>query len=569
MTDQLPGQLIYIFAISIFDAALLSWLALLWYRRSVRRLMRQGAANAAGTAGRAAPQPLPPAIPVDHAQSELALVEEQGRPPARSSVIRPGFGRLAASYFAGAAAYAVVITALKYANASPPLPAVAWLADWWTNLWPLVPTLVVLFVLDRPLSARLTAFYLVAGAVGIAVFTATGQLLRGTLNSAPVTNIFWAMAGLAWAAFIPLALVAFTSWRRVRAVLPLALAATITFGFASMLFRELLVRALDVGGFRSFFLGGAVFSSPAAMQYGLFMIVSLPVGWLAWRFLKAIARWYDKKAFSDVQLVIDCWWAVVAAEMTATTLSILHGFAGIAGGLLAFAAYRITVSAALRGFQPPQTEPRKLLLLRVFGYQARTESLFDRVAQTWRFHGPVQLIAGSDLTMRTTDPGDVLALLGGHLAESYVATPEEIGERLGRLDLARDPDGRFRVNEVYCRDNTWRPMLEALLDSSHTVLMDLRSFSNNNAGCIFELEQLVRRLAKVDIVFVCDRTTDMRLLRRVLGGAWTSMERPTGAQRPAAISVAQIEHQSPAEINVLMDRLLRVHPSVSAGALVV
>ncbi|HEY7288150.1 MAG TPA: hypothetical protein VH497_22035 [Vicinamibacterales bacterium] len=569
MSDQLPGQLIYIFAVSILDAALLSWLVLIWYRRSVRRLMRQGAPGTAAAPSNATPPPSPSAISVDHVQSGLSLVEEQMRAAARSSVVRRGFNRLAVSYCAGAAAYAAVITALKYTSQSTGLPAVAWLVDWWTNLWPLVPTLVALFVLDRRLSARLVAFYMVGGAAGIALFTAAGQLLRGTLNSAPVTNIFWAMAGLAWSASIPLVLVAFTSWRRVRAVMPLALAATITFGFSSTLFRELLTRALDLGGFRSFFLGGAVFSSVAVMQYTLFMIVSLPVGWIAWLLLKAIARAYGNKAFSDVQLVVDCWWAVVAAEMTATTLSIIHGFSGIAGGLLAFAAYRLTVSAVLRGFRRPDSESRKLLLLRVFGYQARTESLFDRVAQTWRFHGPVQLIAGADLTMRTTDPGDLLALLGGHLADSYVAATDEIGSRLGRLDLRPDPDGRFRVNEVYCRDNTWRPTLEALLDSSDTVLMDLRSFSTSNAGCIFELEQLVRRLSSADIVFVCDKTTDMRLLRGVLTGAWAATERPSGTPRTAAISVVQIERQSPSEISALMDRLFRAPQPVPDGALAV
>ena len=41
MTQLLPGQLLYIFGASILDAALLSWLALLWYRRSVNRLMRE------------------------------------------------------------------------------------------------------------------------------------------------------------------------------------------------------------------------------------------------------------------------------------------------------------------------------------------------------------------------------------------------------------------------------------------------------------------------------------------------------------------------------------------------
>jgi hypothetical protein len=171
--------------------------------------------------------------------------------------------------------------------------------------------------------------------------------------------------------------------------------------------------------------------------------------------------------------------------------------------------------------------------------------------------------------MRTTDPGDLLALLGGHLADSYVAATDEIGSRLGRLDLRPDPDGRFRVNEVYCRDNTWRPTLEALLDSSDTVLMDLRSFSTSNAGCIFELEQLVRRLSSADIVFVCDKTTDMRLLRGVLTGAWAATERPSGTPRTAAISVVQIERQSPSEISALMDRLFRAPQPVPDGALAV
>ena len=40
MGDQLPGQLVYIFVVSIIDAALLSWLTLYLYRRRVRRLMR-------------------------------------------------------------------------------------------------------------------------------------------------------------------------------------------------------------------------------------------------------------------------------------------------------------------------------------------------------------------------------------------------------------------------------------------------------------------------------------------------------------------------------------------------
>jgi hypothetical protein len=558
VTDILPGQLAYVFGVSILDAAFLSWVALLWYRRSVRRLMRQ---RGPGTVIPAAEAPQP-AAQIAHTSShdqleEFSLIEEPPEATNVGSVItRAGRRHVILAYVAGAAAYAAVITTLKFTAETSPLPAVAWLADWWTNTWPIVPTLVALLVLDRRAIVRLALQYVIGGAIAIALFTVVGQLLRGTLNTAPLTNVFWATAGLAWAAWLPLALIAVTGWRRVRAVTPLVLAATLLFGFASILSLELLTRALNIASVRSFVLNSAALSSPGTVRYLLFMLVSLAVGWIAWRLLTGLADAFAQKRFSDVQLVIDCWWAIVAAEVTATSLSITYGFAGIAGGLAAFVAYRISVFAVLRGIRAADITPRRLLLLRVFGYQARTESLFDRVAQAWRFHGPVQLIAGGDLAMRTADPGDLLALLNGRLAELYVSSAEDVSNRLARLDLRTDPDGRFRINEVYCHDNTWRPTLEALLDSSDVVLMDLRSFSASNAGCVFELQQLVGRLASDDIVFVCDRTTDLPLLSRILRDAWTTARAAGRARGANVISVIRVERNSRSEIGALMQRLL-------------
>jgi hypothetical protein len=553
-TDILPGQLAYVFGVSVLDAALLAWLTLRWYRRSVRRLMREGVTPTAGAPVEAAqPGVVSAAVGADG----FVLSEELPAPQLHPVPRQAGLGRLVVAYGLGAASYAAVITTLKYAGESPPLPAVAWLVDWWTNLWPLVPTLVALLVLNRPLTLRLALIYFLGGAAGIAAFTLVGQAIRGSFNTAPVTNVFWAGVSLAWTAAIPLALVALTGWRRVRAVMPLALATTLVFGFGSMVFRELLIRAMNVGGFRSFFLGGAVRSSAATMQYLIFMIVSLPVGWLAWRLLILLAGAFQRKRFSDIQLVVDCWWAVVAADVTAMTLSITHGFWGIAGGAAAFLAYRLPVELVLRRIPPVAPSPRRLLLLRVFGYQARTESLFDRVAQAWRFHGPVQLIAGVDLAMRTVDPGDVLAFLDGRLSEQYIAAARDVPDRLARLDLHPDPDARFRINEVYCHDGTWRPALEMLLDTSDTVLMDLRGFSVHNAGCIFELEQLVHRLASDDIVLVCDKTTDLALLRRVLGEAWEAARRRGSTRGSGRISAMHIERSSRAELGALMRCLLR------------
>ena len=60
MTQLLPGQLLDVVGASILDAALLSWLALLWYRRSVNRLMREAPpAAVAGPVERHTPRFLP------------------------------------------------------------------------------------------------------------------------------------------------------------------------------------------------------------------------------------------------------------------------------------------------------------------------------------------------------------------------------------------------------------------------------------------------------------------------------------------------------------------------------
>ena len=215
------------------------------------------------------------------------------------------------------------------------------------------------------------------------------------------------------------------------------------------------------------------------------MLLSLPVGWLAWIIVRRLAGAFARKRFSDLQLMVDCWWVVITAEEVATSLASLYRPWSVVAGAVAFAAYRAGVSLVLaRGHGPAhQTDaPKRLLLLRVFGYESRTEALFDRVAQRWRFHGPVQLIAGADLAMRTADAGDILAFANGRLADNFVQSPDDVPRRLEHLDFSRDPDARYRINEVYCRDDSWRPAFEALLEISDVVLMDLRSFNRQNSG---------------------------------------------------------------------------------------
>jgi hypothetical protein len=292
MGDLLPGQLLYVFFVSIIDAALLSWLMLRWYRRSVRRLMLGRASGSTAPAASAATGSIPVADAGADQSLGFALFEPArgGAAPAPDVNERFAVRRLALAYCLGAALYSAVITALKFGSASPPLLWVAWLVDWWNNTWPVVPTLAALLVLDRRSSYRLVAGYILAGSFTVAAFTLIGQLLRGTLNTAPLTNVFWMVVSLVWAAWLPLILLLITGWRRVRAVTPLALAVTLVFGFGLMFFREALTRAFNAEAARSAILGLAVLTSTGISYYAFFMLVSLPVGWLAWWLLRGLGE---------------------------------------------------------------------------------------------------------------------------------------------------------------------------------------------------------------------------------------------------------------------------------------
>lgn len=560
MGGLLTGQLAYVFLVAILDAAVISWIALGWYRGSVRRLMRERGAPSRATAAveTARDDALPSAPAVSLVPLTVALFDvEASAQSRRSQHAGMGWQRLSIAYGIGAALHSALITYFFFLGFDTWPPVAAWIAQWLVFAWPIVPTLAIVLVLTRYEVIRLAVGYVVISGIAIAAVTLAGQVLRGSFSDAPLTNVFWFVAGLAFAAALPVALLVITGRRRIRAVTPLALSSTLVFGFALVLFREALTEAFNLEAIRNALLEVSALTNEHVMYYGVFMVLVLPVGWGAWLLLQYLAARYERKRFSDVQLIVDCWWLIVTAEETVTHLSTTYGPRGIAAGIAAFAAYRISVALTLAWLPDPRrSDPKKrLLLLRVFGYQARTETLFDRVAQQWRFHGPVQLIAGVDLAMRTADPGDMLAFVGGRLDERYVTSVDDVRRRVDGLDMQRDPDGRFRVNELYCREDNWRMTLQALLDTTDIVLMDLRSFSSVNAGCTFELEQLVSRLPPEQIVFVYDQTTDLRLLGNCLADGWERSGH-SGAPAGGSISCVRVERNSWPELQLLMRRLL-------------
>jgi hypothetical protein len=106
---------------------------------------------------------------------------------------------------------------------------------------------------------------------------------------------------------------------------------------------------------------------------------------------------------------------------------------------------------------------------------------------------------------------------------------------LAERDRARDPDGRFRINNFFCHADSWQAALPRLVENGEAVLMDLRSFSATNAGCIHELRYLVQNVPFSRCLLVVDDTTDEEFLKHTLTATWDTLS-PTSPnyQRPLA-----------------------------------
>ncbi len=219
-----------------------------------------------------------------------------------------------------------------------------------------------------------------------------------------------------------------------------------------------------------------------------------------------MARAYREKRFSDLTYLFAAYWFVV---LVSSTFPAVEGV-GAAGLTQLLPWLWIPVALALaRDWLKPTATPPTLLVLRVFQRDAAVETLFDRVVERWRLTGNTVLIAGTDLVSRTLDPDDLFAFLNGRLAERFISSEKEVPRRVALLDLAPDPDGRYRINECYCFDTTWQAALHALVRTSDVVLMDLRGFRAENRGCRFELGVLAQSPHLRRVVLLRDKATDL------------------------------------------------------------
>jgi hypothetical protein len=407
----------------------------------------------------------------------------------------------------------VWLVASVFGSAAVPMVAVFLAIPFWRALW---------------------LWFLSLGACAVAgvVLAMIQRLVAGklpTLDQFMTIPYFFQFAAVEWS--LPLILLLATGGRRLRGVAPITLAGLLVFGLAPLLGSRLTAWAAGTQA------GGRWLLS-IGLNAGFFLL-ALPTGWFAWSRLKAVARAYENKRLSDAQLLARTWWLMFVASIAITLANVYEQhwwqwFAIFSVSGVAYLIFPPLLGATLSRFGTGNGRPpaRTLLLLRVFGYRARTERLFDRIAARWRLLGPVTMIAAPDVIARTVDPEDFLRYLTGQLSTAFVQSRADLDGRLNAFDLQPDPDGRFRINEFCCRDNTWQATVVELMGRADAVVMDVRGVTSKRRGCEFELQQLAARLLPEQVVLVVDRTTDRAMIEGAMLGNGT-------ARLPKMIEVAR------------------------------
>jgi hypothetical protein len=247
-----------------------------------------------------------------------------------------------------------------------------------------------------------------------------------------------------------------------------------------------------------------------------------------------VAAAYRRKRVSDQWLLVGSVWLFFAFAVAS-----VHSPIGVAGNVLAVVAFAVVTRAGWSRVPRYPGRCVRLLLLRSFLLGERSNRLFQRLETLWRSVGSVQLVGSVDLALSTLEPHELLDFLRGRGSREFVHSAAGVDQKLAAFDHDRDPDGRYRVNVLFCRgEATWKHAVGRLLRESDCVLMDLRGFSRHRAGCVFEVRSLAE-LSRPRVVFLVDAVTDLDFVRET----WSSGRAPG----PGAAEGLRFVTEEPAE----------------------
>jgi hypothetical protein len=511
-------------------SALLLWL----YRRAVLRGMNESRKGGVPVADTVTGTDAPP--------KPLQFVSLGANAAPRATLPSPWAA--AVVYLAAGAAYTLVMTVAWFlATHDFQIGPIKALFVFWTFYWPAMLAVILVAARDRA-----QKIWIVLGYVVIYVALAAVELARSPDFTWNQAALFWIIENGPATVLLYLFLT-----RRIRSVGPLVL----VFAIVALLGAQLAISLLFASEARMLTavrigakvgLGGnGVFIATLLLGLLLFALF----GWLV---LRWIGVRYSAKKFSDESLTVDT--IFVLFGIIASVDLVFEHWMWIATGLVALIAYKVVARIGFR-FLPKTPSPKGLLLLRVFALGKRSQPLFDAMRKAWLRGGAIAMIAGPDLVTSAVEPHEFLGFLAGKLGRTFVGDDTDLARRVAAMDSRPDPDGRYRVAEFFCRADTWQPTMRRLVAESDAVVMDLRSFSPSNRGCVYELGRLLDAIDLGRVVFVIDKSTDRSFLEATLRQQWSSLaaESPNRSAAEATARFFEVHGTTSAETRALVGYL--------------
>lgn len=477
---MLPGKIAFLLILATFLSVIGALIVASRYRAAMQRLMKTGQVSPSTAAAAPASARLPAAA--DQPPAPLTLADN-----------RRARRQLIAAFVILTLLMALTRTLQMQIMAAGPITWKTVLTLGAAYAWPVVP---VIAVIDRWRRRRLVATLLLWFVAAVALLT-----WRVNENVSFAQVLFWMSLDIG----LPLVIVtALCLGGATRAVGPWLAPVFIVLCWASQAGVDLLSELVDRQSPVLYWLIGWL---PATGAIALFALAP----WLiAWWPARALGRWlaaaYARRQISELLYLFTAVWVI------ALTGPALGAIADDGWGALLVFLPLLWIPLGARVMQAATDKrsagrPPTLLVLRVFRQDANVQDLFDRVIDRWRSTGNTVLIAGTDLADRTIDPDDIFTFIDGRLGERFIRSRADVPRRLGEFELRPDVEGRYRVNECYCHDTTWQDALAELVRASDVVLMDLRNFVAQNAGCLHELRVLATNPGLARVVVLINEQT--------------------------------------------------------------
>src|SRR5688572_2345493 len=563
ITNNLPGLVLLILIIALPLAFLVSIGLLRLYRRTVIRTMGKRA-----NVGRTESVPLDSsALPQEPVQTPLSIavldsvsgMTAKGGTDNLSTELLRAPWRAAAIYAIAGLCYAIVMTIVFLAATDNEILPLRFLVLFWYYAWPVVITVCLVAAATwRTRCVVISIYFLI-----LAILGAIALAGNSVFNWRQIA-VLWLFTNFLAAVL----LVAFLN-RRIRAVGPLVLTFMILAVTGSLLLPFIVgnderLLHLIINFEVALWLGNYIFEGLIVLGFILF-------GAIGWLMLQWIGRLYKRKKISEQSIMIDAVWLLFGIFQSVGL--IFEGEVWFVASLLAFVVYKIISWSGFSVLGYRVSSSRKspnLLLLRVFSLGQRSERLFDVLGMHWRYVGSIRLIAGPDLATTTMEPHEFLDFLSGKLTRRFIDSTQTLDLRISEMDVQPDRDGQFRVNDFFCYDDVWKMVLSRLISTSDVVLMDLRSFSSQNAGCVFEINELINVVSLGRVMFIIDETTDESFLRQILQQSWDHMSSssPNRLSTSGALQLFHLKRLSDRELQQLLHVLaIAAQPAPEAQVL--